>query len=143
MWQEQRRFTLRHLRDLGFGKSELEDQIINEVDELLSDIQSIVASNPNGVLDLNGIFTVPVINTLWFTVAGTRYSRNDPKLSKLLKNLDTLKRGNPGRLVIPFPDFLVNFFPGFKQLIGVNTDIYIPLQELIQVDATIDNSMYV
>jgi methyl farnesoate epoxidase/farnesoate epoxidase len=38
-WQEQRRFTLRHLRDLGFvGKTSIEDQMMEEISDLISDI---------------------------------------------------------------------------------------------------------
>ena len=133
LWQEQRRFSLRHLRDLGFGKSELENQMMSEIDELLSDMEVTAQSDPNRVIDFNGIFTVSVINIFWLIVAGTRYDRDDPKLKQLLANLDTVKQGNPGRLVIPFPDFLVNYFPRFKQIIGVNTDVYLPLQAFIQV----------
>ena len=33
-WVEQRRFALRQLRDLGFGKSSMEDTILDEVDKL-------------------------------------------------------------------------------------------------------------
>ena len=33
-WTDQRRFTLRVLRDFGFGKSSMEDTIVDEVDKL-------------------------------------------------------------------------------------------------------------
>ena len=35
MWQEQRRFLLHHLRDLGFGKSSYEPVMVEEVTELM------------------------------------------------------------------------------------------------------------
>lgn len=38
LWKEQRRFTLRHLRDLGFGKSCLEGIMLDEISELVIDI---------------------------------------------------------------------------------------------------------
>ena len=44
-WQEQRRFTMRQLRDLGFGKSSMEDAINDEVEKLvklLEEVDSIV-----------------------------------------------------------------------------------------------------
>ena len=33
-WVEQRRFALRQLRDLGFGKSSMEDNILDEIEKL-------------------------------------------------------------------------------------------------------------
>ncbi len=39
-WQENRRFTLHHLRNLGFGKGEMETLIGEEVLEFLSYIKA-------------------------------------------------------------------------------------------------------
>ena len=39
-WQEQRRFALQNLRNLGFGKSSMEDGITDEIHELCSNIRS-------------------------------------------------------------------------------------------------------
>ena len=33
-WQEQRRFTMKQLKDIGFGKSSMEDLILEEVEKL-------------------------------------------------------------------------------------------------------------
>ena len=40
-WQDQRRFTLKHLRDLGFGKSSMEDQILEEADKLCKLLEKV------------------------------------------------------------------------------------------------------
>lgn len=34
-WHEQRRFTLRTLRDFGFGKQSMDGMLLHEVDELI------------------------------------------------------------------------------------------------------------
>ncbi|XP_049788059.1 farnesoate epoxidase-like isoform X2 [Schistocerca cancellata] len=39
-WVQQRRFTLRHLRDFGFGKLSMEGRILEEVEDLLSSIRN-------------------------------------------------------------------------------------------------------
>ena len=39
LWKEQRRFAVRHLKDLGFGKSSLESLIMDEVNDLMGDLQ--------------------------------------------------------------------------------------------------------
>ncbi len=40
-WVEQRRFTMRQLRDLGFGKSSMEDTINDEVDKFLALLEKV------------------------------------------------------------------------------------------------------
>ena len=64
MWQEQRRFTLRHLRDLGFGKTSIENQMMDEVDDLIREIATTAQSDPVGVVDFKGIFNVSVVPCL-------------------------------------------------------------------------------
>jgi methyl farnesoate epoxidase/farnesoate epoxidase len=38
-WVEQRRFTLRHLRDFGFGKSNMETSIFEEIEEVINELR--------------------------------------------------------------------------------------------------------
>lgn len=69
-WQEQRRFTMRHLRDLGFGKTSIEDQMIGELNDLIKDLENASASSPDKTVDLTDTFQVSVQNILWAIVAG-------------------------------------------------------------------------
>ena len=39
LWKEQRRFTLRHLKDLGFGKSSLEAVMLDEIQDFIDNLQ--------------------------------------------------------------------------------------------------------
>jgi hypothetical protein len=39
-WLELRRFTLRHLRDFGYGKTNMESLIMHEVDDLIQEMRS-------------------------------------------------------------------------------------------------------
>ena len=65
LWQQQRRFTVRHLRDLGFGKTSIENQIIDEISELIQEMTDTASSNADGKVDFKGLFSVSVINILW------------------------------------------------------------------------------
>ena len=71
-WQEQRRFTMRHLRDLGFGKTSIEDQMMGEVGDLIKDMEKSSQSDKTRVVDLKGIFQVSVLNILWAIIAGRK-----------------------------------------------------------------------
>lgn len=41
-WLEQRRFTMKQLKDLGFGKSSMEDMINDEVDKLVKFLEKVI-----------------------------------------------------------------------------------------------------
>ena len=132
-WHEQRRFTVRHLRDLGFGKSVLEDHIMEEITELIQHMKSCAQSNREGIVDFKSLFMVSVINIIWSVVAGIRYQRNDPQLKRLLTNLEMVFHyASPSRILIPIPTFLLKLFPGLKKF-GYNTDLFRPIQSFIQV----------
>lgn len=39
LWKEQRRFTIKHLKDVGVGKSSLEGMILEEIRDLIIDLK--------------------------------------------------------------------------------------------------------
>lgn len=47
-WREQRRFSLQVLRDFGLGKSLMEEKILNEVNHLISHLDSVLKSSMIG-----------------------------------------------------------------------------------------------
>lgn len=83
-WTELRRFTLRELRDLGLGKSQLGDVILDEAEATLKAMQ-----RDGPVVEPNKIFNAPVLNVLWYMVSGRPFARSaatglDPKSQRLL-----------------------------------------------------------
>jgi hypothetical protein len=72
-WTEQRRFTLRTLREFGFGKSGMEEMINNEVFEFIPYIISVANENKNGTIKVQNLFNVSILNALWQIIAGSRY----------------------------------------------------------------------
>lgn len=106
-WVEQRRFTLRNLRDFGFGKQSMEGFIMEEVEDTIKEVTQ------KGVLQVNGLFSVATLNVLWRMIAGSHYSRNDEELLTLLEKVSRFFRsGNPS-------GGLVNFFPILKTIAPV------------------------
>lgn len=72
-WREQRRFCLRHLRDFGFGKSEIEVVIHEEISKCLNSIKKKMKENTGGIVEMNQVFGPAVINVLWVILSGKRY----------------------------------------------------------------------
>ncbi|CAL8107080.1 unnamed protein product [Orchesella dallaii] len=114
-WEQLRRFTLRQLRDFGFGKSSMETLIMNEVTEF---IDGLDASNGKSIDNIQHRFSVAVVNALWTIVSGERYSHQDPKLSHLTsqvtKSFDAAT--NTGGLIL-FAPWVKHILP---QLSGYN-----------------------
>ncbi|KAI9553139.1 hypothetical protein GHT06_021032 [Daphnia sinensis] len=132
-WQEQRRFTLRHLRDLGFGKTSIEDQMMAEVGDLIKDIENKSQSDPGRTVDFKGIFQVSVINILWAIIAGERFQRHDPKFQELLNANELFFRtGKIFRGVVPIPGSLLKRFRFLREFIGIKDELIEPIQKFIQ-----------
>ena len=135
LWQEQRRFTVRHLRDLGFGKTSIENQMMDEICELIQEMTDTASSNADGMVDFKGLFSVSVLNILWAFVGGKRFNRNDSQLKRLLQyNTQFFQAGNVTRSNIPVPIFILKNFPRLKRIINSADPAWIkPLQQFIQV----------
>ena len=84
VWNEQRRFTLRHLRDFGFGKNTGEELITNEMKEFIQRLDK----NVGKPVSVKRSFNLAILNTLWMIMSGVRYEQDDPRLWSVLKLLD-------------------------------------------------------
>jgi len=83
-WEEVRLFTLRQLRDFGFGKHTMQDLIMIEVTEF---IELMVETKGEPVRNVKDRLIVAVLNSLWFISTGTRHRQNDPELVSLAKKV--------------------------------------------------------
>ena len=60
-WQEQRRFTLRNLRDFGFGKVSMESLIQEEVEKCIE----MLSQETGKVTKLSLKLNIAILNALW------------------------------------------------------------------------------
>lgn len=106
-WVGLRHFTLRHLKDFGFGKKSAEGVILEETEQLMKEMKE------KEVVQVAGLFSVPSINVLWSMIAGTRYAHDDADFKSLLYKLNNYFRsGSPaGNLETIFP-ILKKIAPG-------------------------------
>ena len=133
---EQRRFSLRHLRDLGFGKTSLESMIQDEIRDLLADITDKTADE--NVVDFGGLFNLSLINILYALIGGERFARSDARLKHLLGLVEVfIRTGNFLRALVPVPGFLLSIMrktPVLCGLVGLRNDLFGPLQHFIGVN---------
>ena len=96
-WTNQRRFSLKQLKDLGFGRKSLDSVMLEEVDDVIDEM--IQKKN----VTMESTFNVAIINVLWQIVASKRFDPNaaDTKRMMALLNLQ-FKAGPKSFKLFPF-----------------------------------------
>ncbi|CAB3386700.1 Hypothetical predicted protein [Cloeon dipterum] len=132
-WREQRRFTLRHMRELGFGKMSLEGVIHAEVEDLLRQVATKAGADFSHGVELSDILGVASVNVLWFVIARERYSHDDPRVNllaglirKLANSLDAA-----GTAHNTFP-WLMSLLPGSASKLRDAIDVTKRLEKFLQ-----------
>jgi methyl farnesoate epoxidase/farnesoate epoxidase len=112
-WKEMRRFTIRTLRDFGFGKKDSMESVMKDELDHLIELMKEEMSQRDGKVKVELLFNLSLLNVLWTMVAGKRFNHDDPRLQFLLDlNEKAFKAGTFGAdLSIAFP-FLRHLFPG-------------------------------
>lgn len=85
LWHEQRSFVIRHLKNVGYGKTEMKVQIENELQEL---IELIDAAHGRPIWPGRELLPPSILNVLWTFITSKRIGRTDPRLHKLLHMLE-------------------------------------------------------
>ena len=76
------------LRDLGFGKTPMENLVAAEVEDLCSNLQK-----HNGeFVDMDGKFQIPAVNALYKVMTHEQLSHDDTRLIEIQKKTDELNR---------------------------------------------------
>ncbi|XP_069696212.1 methyl farnesoate epoxidase-like [Periplaneta americana] len=138
-WVEQRRFTLRHLRDFGFGKKSMERLILDQVDDIVKEMKN------HSIIQVNSLFNVSILNMLWGMIAGVTYERNDERLKYLFEKLDQAFRasGPAGNAANVFP-VLMKIAPdlsGYNHVKQIVEDLQDFFKEIIsEHEKTIDEN---
>ncbi|XP_069696214.1 methyl farnesoate epoxidase-like [Periplaneta americana] len=138
-WVEQRRFTLRHLRNFGFGKTSMEGLILDQVEDIVKEMKD------HPIMQVNGLFNVSALNVLWSMIAGVTYERDDARLKYLFEKLnESFRLGNAsGNVVNMFP-ILKKIAPrlsGYKPFLESVKDLQDFFREIInEHEKTIDEN---
>ena len=89
IWNERRKFSLKHLRDMGFGRKSMDSVIIEEADLLIDKLLQA----KNGIVEIKNTFNVPIINILWEIVASKKLDPDHPETKRTIGIVNTLIQG--------------------------------------------------
>ncbi|XP_064083963.1 cytochrome P450 2L1-like isoform X2 [Macrobrachium nipponense] len=108
-WVKARRFLLRNLRDLGMGKSRLDDAIVHEARYLIEDFQHY-AGNPSKFPES---LNIGVLNVVWQMVAGRRYDLHDEEVCDFIKIMKRLQEDAFGFFILETCPILKKILPKY------------------------------
>ncbi|KAK9738185.1 Cytochrome P450 [Popillia japonica] len=130
-WSSQRGFLVKHFRNLGFGKEEMQKMVQEELSDILLTLEC------NGLnVEVGKLFSPAVISILWNLTAGSRIKRNDRRLQNIL---DLLARRSKifdmagGRLnMYPWLRFIMPKKSGYKLMMEINREMKAFFMEVIK-----------
>ena len=105
-WIHDRRFVLRHLRDLGMGKTQLEIAIHDEARALVEHIRAL-GEKPT---DYPRGFRTVTLNVIWQLVVSKRYDLDSTEMNDIFKIFEDF-RDEQSMFV-----FVQEFFPILKRI---------------------------
>ncbi|GFR19910.1 cytochrome P450 18a1 [Trichonephila clavata] len=112
-WKEQRRFSLHMLRDLGFGKTRMEEHIKEEILELLE----IMSEHVGKPTKLSTFLAPSMSNNIASVLFGKRLKFNDPerqKLDSLLREIAALAGALSWQTFFPWLKTVMSYFNNGK-----------------------------
>eukprot|EP00090_Calanus_glacialis_P046719 TRINITY_DN9300_c0_g1_i1.p1 TRINITY_DN9300_c0_g1~~TRINITY_DN9300_c0_g1_i1.p1 ORF type:complete len:492 (-),score=90.51 TRINITY_DN9300_c0_g1_i1:97-1572(-) len=130
-FKELRRFTLKSLRDLGFGKNSSEEIILEECREVVGKIKELVEEK-DGIVNLDKLFNKAALNIVWHLTAGERFDYEDEKMHKLhcfLESFMLIGKDIMGKPLGIFP--FLRFFPPFRSVFNECSEGMKQLREFI------------
>ena len=114
IWSEQRRFALKHLRDLGFGKKSLDSAMIQEADQVID----MLLESVDGIVEMKNTFNTAIINVLWQIVASKKFDPNHPDTNQIME-----------MSIAQVSNFsLVNLYPSLSKLLPLRNEDQLLLQ---------------
>merc|ERR1719431_848889 len=85
-WSELRRFTLRALKDFGFGQTGMESIIVEELAQFTLHMRRFIGQPT----DIRTVFMLPLINILWRVMSSQQFEYDNPQMIQLMKNVSYL-----------------------------------------------------
>ena len=110
-YKENRRFAMRHLKDHGMGRAELEPKIHGEADYVLSVLENAKERtlDPH---DLMETYTLNVISQMCFTMSWPHGSKESKRIKQNMKSINESQEAISALDFLPF----LNYVPSLKKI---------------------------
>lgn len=136
--KEQRRFTIKHLRNLGYGKSCSEPIIQEEISKLLMKMMTPDEERPDKIVNFKHIFRQHNLNIIWAFVTGRPFDADDHDAqcseSSSRKKLELRPLNVFTSYALPIPEQMLRILPEkVMKRLGIYSEGYKPLSRLILV----------
>nr|QLI62166.1 cytochrome P450 17 [Streltzoviella insularis] len=130
LWKEHRQFTVKNLRNVGFGKTVMEKEIQNE----MRNIVDYIKHNNHQPINPKNILAMTVMNVLWNYVAGERIKEDRLKFLLDLLNARSKAFSIAGGWLNLFPwcRFFIPELSGYSLITRMNQQISDIIEEAIQ-----------
>ncbi|PSN45971.1 hypothetical protein C0J52_09763 [Blattella germanica] len=127
-WKEQRGFVLRHLKDLGMGKSVMEKAIHDEIADMIEEVKRYACSDWSKPIPVHEMVAASGANIIYNMLAGQRFKRSDPKFQDIMDAIQNYTTTVPvfGGLASSMP-ILLRLFPSitdYPDILKRRTRIY-------------------
>ncbi|KAK5640625.1 hypothetical protein RI129_011436 [Pyrocoelia pectoralis] len=130
IWNDQRKFLTRHLRNVGLGKSVLEVNIREELEDVIS-----LIDGKSEAVSIGELVQPAVVSSIWSLIAGERLSRTDSKFQSLLlmlnKRSEAFDMGGGTLSNYPWLRFIAPGRVGFTLIKRLNVQLREILMETI------------
>ncbi len=83
-FKEHKKFAVSTLSDMGFGKSPMEDIILEEGDCLFEQIQLKATNSMNNIVKVSKMYSPATFNVVWRFATGKQSKQDDPELINLI-----------------------------------------------------------
>ncbi|XP_076054283.1 methyl farnesoate epoxidase-like [Oratosquilla oratoria] len=139
LWHDNRRFSLRSFRDLGFGKDPAQHAIHGQASLLVEQLSS---QNGRKITLKSNVFALHVLNVVWAFLSGKTFNLDDPVLHNIAIMARQAIDTDLFQSVLSYLPFMIRLFPewnGFNKTIRVyNTIREIIMEELDLHEKTFD-----
>lgn len=108
VWEEQRRFSMRTLKQLGLGKTNMVEHIEREAHDMIQFLKK--KTRDGSPVLMHSAFDVSVLNVIWAFISGKRFDLDDERLPELHKMI------HDGFKVIDMSGGVLNLCPAVRHI---------------------------